>query len=80
MVDPPAMHLVIANAAMHKKALRGGHEDDIVDLKHFEAAIKSVNQRIGNANQNVTDEILGAILGVRCSPILRGIHLLILRS
>lgn len=66
MLDPAAMHLVIANAAMHLKSLRRtpNGDDNIVELTHVEAAITSVNQRIRDFNQNVTDEMLGAILGV----------------
>jgi hypothetical protein len=70
MVDPAAMHIVIANAAMHRKALLGIHEEDVVELNHVEAAITSVNQRIGDSNQNVTDAMLGAVLGVSRFKIL----------
>lgn len=75
MVDPAAMHLVIANAAMHRKTLRTipSPEDDIVELTHVQAAMTSVNQRIRNVNQKVTDEMLGAILGVR-RAMLRQIY------
>jgi hypothetical protein len=75
MVDPAAMHLVIANAAMHRKTLRTipSQEDDIVELTHVQAAMTSVNQRIRNVNQKVTDEMLGAILGVR-RTMLRQIY------
>jgi hypothetical protein len=69
MLDPAAMHLVIANAALHLKALRPSpsREDNLVALTHVEAAMTSVNQRIPDSRQNATDEILGAILGVRRS-------------
>jgi hypothetical protein len=65
MADPAAMHLVIANAAMHRKALRLSREDDLIELSHNSAALTSINQRIGDSNQNVTNEMMGAILGVR---------------
>ena len=83
MVDPAAMHLVIANAAMHRKALRGNQkveEDDIVELSHVEAAMASVNQRIVDANQNVTDEMLGAVLGVRRTTYRLNVAVLTSRS
>jgi hypothetical protein len=64
MVDPAAMYLVIANAAMHRKALRPRREDDLIELSHNSAALTSINQRIRDSNWNVTDEMLGAILGV----------------
>jgi hypothetical protein len=69
MLDPAAMHLVIANAALHLEALRPSpsREDNLVALTHVEAAMTSVNQRIPDSRQNATDEILGAILGVRRS-------------
>jgi hypothetical protein len=78
MLDPAAMHLVIANAAMHLKALRNTpHQDDnIVELTHVEAAIASVNQRIRDSNQNVTNEMLGAILGV-CQSRCKIIHIML---
>jgi len=64
MVDPAAMHLVIANAAMHRKTLRTSLEDDILDLSHTTKAIESINERIADPNLNITDEILGAVIGV----------------
>jgi len=67
MLDPAAMHLVIANAALHLQTLRStpSREENLVALTHVEAAITSVNHRIVDSTQNATDEILGAILGVR---------------
>jgi len=66
MLDRDAMHLVIANAAMHQKSLRAApsQEDNIIELTHVQAAMISVSQRIKNINQEVTNEMLGAILGV----------------
>lgn len=58
------MHSVIANAAMHRKILRSSPQDNVLALSHNIAAINSINQRIGNSNQNATDEMMGAILGV----------------
>lgn len=72
MMDPAAMHLVIANAAMHRKSLRNNREDDIIALGHNLSAISSINQRIADSNQNVTNEMLGAVLGVRISTVLTG--------
>ncbi|PMD39371.1 hypothetical protein L207DRAFT_512459 [Hyaloscypha variabilis F] len=65
------MHLVIANAALHLKALRPSpsREDNLVALAHVEAAMMSVNQRIPDSRQNATDEILGAILGLMCHAL-----------
>jgi len=65
MMDPAAMHLVLANAAMHRRMLRTSPEDDFIALSHSTRALKSVRERIGNSNLNVTDEMLGAVLGVR---------------
>jgi hypothetical protein len=62
MVDPAAMHLVIANAAMYRKALRPSQEGDLIELSHNPATLTSINQRIRDSNWNVTDEMLGAIL------------------
>lgn len=64
MIDPAAMHLVIANAAMHRKSLRSSREDDMLASTHSLAAISSMNQRISVANHAVTDELMGAVLGV----------------
>jgi hypothetical protein len=64
MIDPAAMHTIIANAAMHRKVLRSDKQDDITALTHVTAAMKSINQRLSKSNQNVTNEIMGAILGV----------------
>jgi hypothetical protein len=51
---------------MHLQSLRASQsrKDNIVELAHVQAAITSVNHRISNANQKVTDEMLGAVLGV----------------
>lgn len=64
MMDPAAMHLIIANAAVHRKSLRNIREDEIIDLTHTDKAIRSINERIALPGQNVTDEMLGAVLGV----------------
>jgi hypothetical protein len=64
LMDPAAMHCVIANAAMHRKALRVSKEDDMIALTHSMYALKSINQRIADAGQNITNEMLGAVLGV----------------
>ena len=66
MLDPAAMHLVVANAALHLQALRSTPrlEENLVALTHVEAAMTSVNHRIADSTQNATDQILGAILGV----------------
>jgi len=65
MVDPAAMHLVLANAATHRKTLRTNPEDDYLALSHTTQAIASINKRISNPDLNSTDGILGAVLGVR---------------
>jgi hypothetical protein len=65
MIDPAAMHLVIANAAMHRKELLGKQDEDFVELFHVGAAMTSVNERIGDPTRNIADAMLGAVLGVR---------------
>ncbi|KAH7400159.1 hypothetical protein BKA64DRAFT_722927 [Cadophora sp. MPI-SDFR-AT-0126] len=66
MVDTAAMHLVIANAAMHRKHLRTSVEDDMIEASHVTSALTSINKRIGESKQNTTDEMLGAVLGLMC--------------
>jgi hypothetical protein len=64
MVDPAAMHIVLANAAMHLNELRGNETDGATSLAHNAAAIRSVSTRIADNAQNSSDGIMGAILGV----------------
>lgn len=59
------MHMVLANAAIHLNALRGTEDEDITILTHKVSAIKSVNVRLGDTEEQASDEVLGAILGVR---------------
>jgi hypothetical protein len=68
MMDPAAMHFVIADSAMHCRALRHNTEDDMTVLMHSTHGISSLNCRIADSAQKITDEILCGVLGVgRCS-------------
>jgi hypothetical protein len=64
MVDPAAMHIVLSNAAMQLNNIRGLQYEDKSALAHHVAAMQSVNRRIADSPHNVTDEMLGAVLGV----------------
>jgi hypothetical protein len=67
IADPAAMHLVLSNAAMHRRSLRGTQDDDIIGLRHSTAAIASIVNRIPDPVEGITDKIVGAVLGVCCS-------------
>lgn len=59
------MHMVLSNAAIHLNKLRNRVSEDISILAHNAAAMRSVNARMGNDRLNISNEIVGAILGVR---------------
>jgi hypothetical protein len=65
MVDSAAMHLVLSNAALHLNDLRGNQGEDLTILAHNAAALQSVNLRMAKSNEEITDGLIGAILGVR---------------
>lgn len=69
LVDEAAMHLVLANAAIHLSVLRGQGSEDAGAVVHYLSAIKSVNRRLGSLgtfDAGTADGVMGAILGVCC--------------
>lgn len=69
------MHSVIANAALHRKSLRDSKDDDLIALTHSTNAFKYINRRLSSVGQNLTDEMLGAVLGVRWGNVMRNLLL-----
>lgn len=58
------MHIIIANAALHRTTLRSSPQDNMVALRHNTAAVKSLKERLEDPNLIITDEILGGVLAV----------------
>ncbi|KAF5876905.1 uncharacterized protein Bfra_001261 [Botrytis fragariae] len=61
--DSAAMHLVLANVALHLNALKGNREEDRDSMMYHLSAIRSVNRRLAHFEVENSDGILGAILG-----------------
>lgn len=63
--DSAAMHLMLANVALHLNALKGNRDEDRESMTYHLSAVRSVNRRLANFTVERSDGILGAILGVR---------------
>ncbi|TGO36232.1 hypothetical protein BHYA_0131g00100 [Botrytis hyacinthi] len=64
--DSAAMHLMLANAALHLNALKGNRDEDRESMTYHLSAVRSVNRRLANFTVERSDGILGAILGFMC--------------
>ncbi|KAF7908761.1 uncharacterized protein EAF01_004516 [Botrytis porri] len=64
--DSAAMHLMLANVALHLNALKGNRDEDRDSMKYHFSAIRSVNRRLAHFEVENSDGILGAILGFMC--------------
>ncbi|TGO22374.1 hypothetical protein BPAE_0170g00070 [Botrytis paeoniae] len=64
--DSAAMHLMLANVALHLNALKGNRDEDRESMTYHLSAVRSVNRRLANFTVERSDGIMGAILGFMC--------------
>ena len=73
MQDVAAFHSILSLAAQHRAASnRHLHEQERqtvtqYGIVQYSAALNSLNQRIADASQNISDEIITAILILACN-------------
>lgn len=71
MADPAGFHLMLSSAAWHMAHLRGSEKagSDIDFVSHANAGIQSVKQRLADAAQAISDNMIGNIIAFSCHAV-----------
>jgi hypothetical protein len=68
ILDPATFHQVLSNAALNLASLRAKRwvPETLESMRYHAKAVRSINRRIGNRRDALSDGLLGAVIGFAC--------------
>jgi len=72
--EPAIFHQLLASVAIRIRIVRGEKPDNIVSVAHHSLAIRSVNRKLADSRQSLSDNSIFAILILTCYSV-RFLHI-----